>query len=100
MTIKAIKEDLEISKKPVAKSIHHNSGFRVLVIGFKKGMEMKEHTAKWPFKLTVLEGSVIYIESEKKTELREYDEYDIAVGIPHSIEAIEDSLCLLTQSDE
>lgn len=100
MIIKKIKEELESAKNPIAKSLHHNAGFRVLVLGFKKGMVMKAHTAKWPSKLTVLEGSVDYIEESNNTVLQQYDEFDIPVGIEHSVEAKEDSLCLLTQSDE
>ena len=99
MTIKEIKEILKTSDKPIAKSLHHNSGFRVLVLGFNKDMVMKEHTAKWKSKLTVLEGSVVYIENDKENILKQYDEQDIPIGIPHSVKAREDSICLLTQSD-
>ncbi len=100
MIIKKIKEELETVKSPIAKSLHHNKKFRVLVLGFKKGMVMREHTAKWPSKLTVLEGSVVYVEEKGSTVLGQYDEFDIPVGIEHAVEANEDSLCLLTQSDE
>lgn len=100
MTIKEIKEELEESANPIAKPLHYNKGFRVLVIGFKKGMEMANHTAKWPSKLTVLEGKVAYVEELKSTVLQQYDEFEIPVGIRHAVVANEDSLCLLTQGAE
>ncbi|MDN5216811.1 hypothetical protein QQ020_32370 [Fulvivirgaceae bacterium BMA12] len=100
MVIKQIKDELAQAKHPVAKSLHHNNAFRVLVIGFNKDMIMLSHTAKWPSKLTVLEGAVTYMEEKGNTVLRQYDEFDIPVGITHSVEATEDSLCLLTQSEK
>ncbi len=100
MIIKQIKQELKLAKNPIAKSLHHNDGFRVLVLGFRKGMLMKSHTAKWPSKLTVLEGSVTYLEEKGNTILKQYDEFDIPINITHGVEANEDSLCLLTQSDK
>ncbi len=100
MVIKKIKEELENSLKPIAKSLHHNTKFRVIALGFKKDMILASHTAKWPSKLTVLEGSVSYIEEKGTTVLYQYEEFEIPVGIQHSVEANEDSLCFLTQSDE
>ena len=100
MVISQIKEELETSQKPIAKSLHHNKNFRVIALGFKKDMILTAHTAKWPSKLTILEGSVIYNEGDKSIEIKQYEEYEIPVGILHSVVANEDSLCLLTQSDQ
>lgn len=97
MTIQEIKAELKLSHKPVAKSLHHGAGFKVLLIGFSQGMILKEHKAHMPSKLTVLEGAVIYKEESRKVELMKYDEVEIPVEITHSVEAIEDSLCILTQ---
>tara|TARA_R110002096_G_scaffold153285_6_gene316988 strand:- start:3815 stop:4114 length:300 start_codon:yes stop_codon:yes gene_type:complete len=99
MTIKEVKEKLETSHNPVAKSLHQGSGFKVLVMGFKKGMVLKEHKAHIQSKLTVLEGSVIYTEDTRVVKLDQYDAVDIPVEITHSVEALEDSLCLLTQGE-
>ncbi len=53
--------------------LHQNSNFKVLVIGFKKGMVLKEHKAHRISKLTVLEGAVDYVEEERKIPLKQYD---------------------------
>jgi quercetin dioxygenase-like cupin family protein len=97
MTIKDVLEQLETAAHPVAKPLHKGDNFKVLIIGFKSGMKLKEHTASMPSKLTVISGNVIYEQQGKETELQQYDEIEIPVNIIHSVEAKEDSLCLLTQ---
>lgn len=99
MTIKEIKKELKASNHPVAKSLHHGTAFKVLIMGFNKGMILKEHKAHIRSKLTVLEGAVIYKEENRVVELRQYDEVEIPIEITHSVEAIEDSLCVLTQGE-
>lgn len=98
MTIADIKTQLATSTHPVAKALHKNDHFKVLIIGFNKGMVLKEHKAHQPTKLTVLEGSVIYKEAEGRTlTLQQYSEVEIPVNLIHSVEALEHSICLLTQ---
>jgi quercetin dioxygenase-like cupin family protein len=97
MTIKEIKKELKASSHPVAKSLHHGIGFKVLLIGFTSGMILKEHKAHIQSKLTVLEGAVLYKEASRVVELMQYDEVGIPIEITHSVEAIQDSLCILTQ---
>jgi len=99
MTIKEVKEKLKTSKGPVALSLHQGSGFKTLVLGFNKGMILKEHKAHLKSKLTVLKGAVIYQEQDRKVTLDQYDEVDIPLEVTHWVEALEDSLCLLTQGN-
>ncbi|MFA5670160.1 MAG: hypothetical protein WC967_13040 [Balneolaceae bacterium] len=100
MTIKNIKKKLETSSNPVAEAIHQNANFRVIAFAFKKGMNIKEHKAYHPSKFIVFEGSVIYKEKDRVIEMGQYDEVDIPSEMPHSVEALEDSLCILTQGKE
>jgi quercetin dioxygenase-like cupin family protein len=97
MVIKDLLKQLNESANPVAKVLHKTEHSKVLVIGFKKGMLLKEHKTQLPSKLTILSGSVVYKENDKIKELSQYDEVEIPVNIIHSVEAKEDSLCLLTQ---
>ncbi|MBR9917519.1 hypothetical protein GYB29_07525 [bacterium] len=99
MTIRRIKKELLTSDTPVAKSLHHGSGFKVLLLGFNKGMILQEHKAHVRSKLTVLEGAVRYREQSRDVELRQYDEIDIPLEVSHSVEAVEDSLCILSQGE-
>ena len=97
MTIKEIKEQLNESDKPVAKSFHTGEKFKVLLFGFNKGMKLEDHTAKHPTKLLVLEGDIMYHAEKKDIRMKQYDEIDIPANLTHSIGAINDSLVLLTQ---
>ena len=90
-------EELKTATVPVARAIHKGSHFKVLILGFNKGMIMKDHQTHLSTKLTVLSGSVYYIENGHETLANQYDEIEIPVDITHSVKAIEDSLCLLTQ---
>jgi quercetin dioxygenase-like cupin family protein len=97
MLIKEILKEIETSKHPVAKAFHTGTRFRVLVMAFRKGMRLKDHQAHLTSRLVVMEGRVVYLENDKRIELSKFEEVDIAVNITHSVEALEDSLCLLTQ---
>lgn len=97
MTIADIKTQLIEATHPVAKALHRGVHFKVLLIGFNKGMSLKEHKAHQPTKLTVLEGSVVYKEADKTLIMPQYSEVEIPVNALHSIEALEHSICLLTQ---
>ena len=97
MIIKEILQQLKESTHPVAKALHKGQHFKVIAIGFKKGMVLKDHQALLPSKLTVLSGVVIYKEGEQEITLRQHDTADIPAKITHNVAALEDSLCLLTQ---
>lgn len=97
MKIKEIISALETATHPVAKALHKGNHFKVLAIGFKKGMILKEHKTHLPTKLFLLSGKIIYREEEISNTLSRYDEMEIPVNVLHAVEAMEDSLCLLTQ---
>jgi len=97
MTIKEIKENLKESDNPVAKSFHIGDHFKVLLFGFNKGMKLEDHEAKHPTKLLVLEGDVMYHQGKKNIRLKQFDEVEIPVNMPHSVGALKDSIILLTQ---
>ncbi len=97
-TIKMISDQLNSSEKPVVKPLHKNKGFNAIVIGLKKGMILPSHKAKWPSKLTIIEGQVTYSENGKNYPLSKHDERDIEPEILHELIASEQSICLLTQA--
>ncbi|MFE3870145.1 hypothetical protein ACFX5F_02795 [Flavobacterium sp. ZS1P70] len=92
---KEILQKLEKAVNPVAQVVQNTSCSKVMVIAFKKGMILKKHKTDVPAKLLVIKGNVIYKEQNQQEELFLYDEKDIPVAVLHSVEAIEDSLCLL-----
>ncbi len=68
-TIKEINEQLKTAKHPVAKTLHKGDNFKVLVIGFKKGMKLKEHQANLSSKLTVNREKWFTSKMKKKLKL-------------------------------
>ncbi|MEX1063639.1 MAG: hypothetical protein WEC12_08540 [Balneolaceae bacterium] len=97
MTIQEITKNLQSSDRPVAKALHIGDHFKVLIFGFKKGMQLEDHQAYHPTKLFVISGRIIYKQGQDDTELMQYDEIEIPVKAFHSVEALEDSFVLLTQ---
>src|SRR5690606_19741376 len=97
MTIRNVISEIESANHPVAKVLYKGEYFKVITIGFKKSMLLKEHKTALPAKLTVLKGKVIYREGEVATFLSQYEEKIIQPEVLHSVEAEEDSLCLLIQ---
>jgi quercetin dioxygenase-like cupin family protein len=97
MIISSILEELESATHPVAKPLHKSENGRVLCIGFKKGMLLKEHKAHMPTTLVVLKGNVVFAIEGEKHNLSTYDEFIIPVEITHAVSALEDSLILLIQ---
>lgn len=97
MTIKKMRERLEKSEHPILLVLHSTKNFRVLLMGFKKEMILKEHKTPSYTKLTILEGEVTYSEGDKDIVLQQYEEHIIPVNIIHSVKANSDSICLLTQ---
>lgn len=95
--LKEIDTQLATALHPVAKALHKGEHFKVIAIGFRKGMVLKEHQAHTPTKLFILKGQIVYHENDISTTLGLFDEIDISVNVLHHVEALEDSLCLLTQ---
>ena len=92
---KDILQKLESAVNPVAQVVQNTSCSKVMVIAFKKGMILKEHKTDVPAKLLVIKGNVIYKEENQQNGLFLYDEQEIPVAVLHSVEALEDNLCLL-----
>jgi quercetin dioxygenase-like cupin family protein len=97
MIIKEAIAELELKDNPVAKLMHTGVAFKVIILAFKKGMILKEHKSTVPTKLTVLTGHVKYSSENLIRTIDTYEELEIPVEEIHTIEAIEDSLCLLIQ---
>lgn len=96
MIIKEVLAQLENAETPVIRVLKANTNSKVLVLGFKKGMILKEHKTAVPAKLVVLAGAVTYKQQDKSIPLNQYSDLDIPVDIPHSVEAAgADSLCFL-----
>jgi len=95
MNIHEVKKQLESSVAPVVKVIHKTESNRIIALGLRKGIVLKEHKASVPARLIVLEGSLQYKQEGEIIELHQHDEHEIPVGILHSVEGLEDSIAIL-----
>lgn len=98
MTIAEVVARLEHAERPVALALHKDEHFKVLTIGFKKGMSLDPHTSKFPAKIVVLEGKLVFKTAQSSQSLEKYYEMAIPVMELHWFEAQEDTICLLFQA--
>ncbi|MEO8416845.1 MAG: hypothetical protein ABI472_24490 [Ginsengibacter sp.] len=97
MIIQEILAQLENTVNPIVKILQRGDQFKVIAMGFKKGMILKEHKTPIPAKLVVIDGNVLYRQGEESIALNKFDEHEIPVNIIHSVEALHDSICILIQ---
>lgn len=82
---------------PVVKVLRQGNSYKMMVIGLKKGVVLKEHKTAVPATLIVTEGNVLYKEHERSVDLRHDADFEIPINVLHSLLALEDSICLLIQ---
>jgi quercetin dioxygenase-like cupin family protein len=97
MTINDAVTELESKSHPVSKLLHTSHSVKILVIAFKNTMILKEHKTTIYAKLIVLKGKINYCANAIKKIMGEFDEHEIPINETHSVEALEDSICLLIQ---
>jgi len=97
MIVKEVKSELKDATAPIIKVLQKSEHVKVIVLGFKKGMGLKEHKTNAATKLVVIEGSVNYIEGGASVIIDSFEDMDIPVNTPHAVEALEDSICFLIQ---
>ncbi|NHA02652.1 hypothetical protein G7092_02530 [Mucilaginibacter sp. HC2] len=97
MIIQDVVKALENSAAPVVKVLTKGAAGKVLVLGFKKGMVLKEHQTGVNTRLVVIDGKINYFSTKGTLTMNKFDELDIPVNEPHSVEALEDSICFLIQ---
>jgi quercetin dioxygenase-like cupin family protein len=97
MVIKELIEDLKTASKPIARTYRKSDELVITFIGFKKGMVLASHKTNKPARLLVLSGNVFYKENERNIAMNLYDEVEIPADLLHEVEALSDSICMLTR---
>ncbi|MCO5948590.1 hypothetical protein [Mucilaginibacter flavidus] len=95
MIIQEVLFQLKSATSPVFKILQSSDHVKVIVLGFKRGMILKEHQTAIPAKLIIIDGSVIYKEAGRTVTMNKYEDVDIPINVTHSVEAVEDSICFL-----
>jgi len=97
MDIKNVINELEQATGPVVKVFQKGENFKVLILGFKTHMKLADHKTPIRARLLVLKGKVVYREGLQSFFLSQFEDQEIPVNVIHSVEALEDSICLLIQ---
>ncbi|MBC7654067.1 MAG: cupin, partial [Oligoflexus sp.] len=103
MEIASLYQDLEYKDdKPVIKVLFETSFTKEIRIAMKKGTQMKEHKTSFPIVVEIVEGEINFGIQNQIKNLEKGDLIALEVSIPHSLEAIEDSIVrlTLTKNDE
>jgi quercetin dioxygenase-like cupin family protein len=95
MIIKEMLSQLESADAPVIKVLKSYTAGKALALVLKKGMILKEHKTAIPGKLVVMDGAVTYKQEGKSVTLNKFSDLDIPVDVLHSLEAEQDSVCLV-----
>ncbi|MFI5159799.1 MAG: hypothetical protein ACHQHN_00910 [Sphingobacteriales bacterium] len=97
MVIQDVLAALKDASGPVVKVLVKGNGGKVIVLGFRKGMVLKEHKTGLNTRLVVIDGQISYFSANGMVTLNKFDELDIPVNEPHSVQALADSICFLIQ---
>ena len=103
MKTASIYQDLEYKEdKPAIKVLLDTSFTKEIRIVMRKSQLMKEHKTPYPIVVQMVEGTLDFGVNGKTLKLKKGDIIALEGGIPHDLQAIEDSIVrlTLTKSDQ
>lgn len=77
-------------------TIYKTNGLRMVLMAMHKGAVLARHTADGIISLQVLEGKIKFTTDEKTVTLKEGEILALHKGLHHSVEAVKESVFLLT----
>ncbi len=77
-------------------TIFKTNGFRIVLIALHKEAVMKEHTADGIISVQVLDGEIKFSTDNESKLLKLGDMIALHAGLPHTVNAIKESVFLLT----
>jgi quercetin dioxygenase-like cupin family protein len=80
----------------VSKVVHRGDGLNVTVFGIDRGQELTEHQAARPAVVQVLSGRLRFVVDGDALDLEPGSWLQMSAGAPHSLEALEPTVMLLT----
>lgn len=80
----------------LSKVVYKDDQIRVVSFAFDEGQELTEHTAALPAIVQVLSGHLRLTMGSETFDAKPGDWARMAAGLPHSVEALEPSVMLLT----
>ncbi len=95
--IKQIKsEDTWKNSDRNAITIYKTNGLRIVLLALHEGAELKKHKAEGNISVQVLEGEIKFNTDDESVQLIKGNMIALHKGLPHSVQAIKESVFLLT----
>lgn len=79
-----------------AVTLAKNPHVRIVLVVLSKGVRIHEHHAEGPITVSVVEGSILFCATEEEHRLSSGGLLTLAGGIPHEVEAVEESAFVIT----
>lgn len=76
-------------------TLRKGEGLNVVLLVMRAGDRLEEHSAPGPITLSVHEGRVRFTAEEESVEAGTRTLISCDAGVPHTVEALEDAVCLL-----
>ncbi len=94
-----LNEELAFNEdKPAIKLLFETESTKEIRILMKKGQLMKKHQTPYPISVELFSGAILFGVEDKKLELTSGALLALEGGVPHDLEATEDSIIRLTLS--
>jgi quercetin dioxygenase-like cupin family protein len=94
--IQQLRADTRWLSGRVSKTLVKHADFRVVLMGFKAGTRMEKHQAVGPLSIQTLAGHINVRAAQRMFDLRLGSLLTLERGTAHDVEALEDSIVLLT----
>lgn len=91
-----VRRELEGASGRIARTLVKNGPLSVTLVGVKPGGELKEHTAKGPITIQVIEGGIEFEAAGSRQPLSPGMLLSLDGGVPHSVTSASGAIFLLT----
>jgi quercetin dioxygenase-like cupin family protein len=81
-------------------TLFRENGLRTLLLHLKSGEQVPEHQTRGAITVHCLKGEAIFSSGDERVELRPDLLLSLAPGMPHSVAAQQDTLLLVTMSEQ
>lgn len=95
MIIQEIINLMPSSDKVITRILRKYDQNRIIAIGLKKGLFLPDHITDVPALLIPIQGKVYFRSEVLSMEVQALEEVEIPLNVVHSLEALEDSICIL-----
>lgn len=82
----------------LAKVLVNQPGYRMILLNFRAGQGMPEHSAREMVTVYVVSGHITFYENQAPSEMRAGEVVWIHAGVPHRVDAHEDSSLLVIRA--